>query len=162
MWIVPCNTTLSGGGNDNGEKTTIGLISKKATLHVQHTFLVHFFAIVLHDYNVKVMLHGTIRNELSVFVFIDSLVVSASQDVACYAFSRQNNLELHVGCHTCWLSYFTMPAYGADGRSVGRSGGRTVTWLPKFLGWVDYHIFLGRRPRLSALFWPLKKHEPIV
>ena len=27
---------------------------------------------------------------------------------------------------------------GADGRSVGR----TVTWLPKFLGWVDYQIFL--------------------
>ena len=29
---------LSGEGNENGEKTTIGLISKKATLHVQHTF----------------------------------------------------------------------------------------------------------------------------
>ena len=43
---------LSGEGNKNGEKT-IGLISKKATLHVQHTFFVHFFAVVLHDYNVK-------------------------------------------------------------------------------------------------------------
>ena len=31
---------LSGEDNaENGEKTTIGLISKKATLHVQHTFL---------------------------------------------------------------------------------------------------------------------------
>ena len=30
---------LSGEGNENGEKTTIGLISKKATLHVQRTFL---------------------------------------------------------------------------------------------------------------------------
>ena len=30
---------LSGEGNENGKKTTtIGLISKKATLHVQHTF----------------------------------------------------------------------------------------------------------------------------
>ena len=29
----------SSKGNENGEKTTIGLISKKATLHVQHTFL---------------------------------------------------------------------------------------------------------------------------
>ena len=38
----------------NGEKTTIGLISKEATLHVQHTLLVHLhFAVVLHDYNVK-------------------------------------------------------------------------------------------------------------
>ena len=35
------------------KKTTINLISKKATLHVQHTLLVHFFAVVLHDYNVK-------------------------------------------------------------------------------------------------------------
>ena len=29
-------------------------------------------------------------------------------------------------------------ACGADGRLVGS----TVTWLPKFLGWVDYQIFL--------------------
>ena len=46
---------LSGEGNENGEKTTIGLISKKATLHVQHTFLVHFFAVVLHHHNVKLL-----------------------------------------------------------------------------------------------------------
>ena len=45
---------LSCEGN-GGEpwKTTIGLISLKATLHVQHIFFVHFFAVVLHDYNVK-------------------------------------------------------------------------------------------------------------
>ena len=51
--IVSFNITLSGEGNENGEKTTIGLISKTATLHVQHTFFAHFFAVVLHDYNVK-------------------------------------------------------------------------------------------------------------
>ena len=45
---------LSGEGNaGERSKTTIGLISKKATLHVQVTFFVHFFAVVLHDYNVK-------------------------------------------------------------------------------------------------------------
>ena len=44
---------LSGEGNENGEKTTIGLISKKATLHVQHTFFLHFFAVVLHDHHMK-------------------------------------------------------------------------------------------------------------
>ena len=44
---------LSGEGNENCEKTIIGLISNKATLHVQNTFSVHFFAAVLHDYNVK-------------------------------------------------------------------------------------------------------------
>ena len=32
----------SGEDNENGEKTTIGLISKKATLHVQHTFFCTF------------------------------------------------------------------------------------------------------------------------
>ena len=38
---------------------------------------------------------------LSVFVFIDSLVVSASQDAGDYAISRRNILELYLGCHTC-------------------------------------------------------------
>ena len=40
---------LSGESNENGKKTTIGLISKKATLHVQHNYFVHFVAVVLHD-----------------------------------------------------------------------------------------------------------------
>ena len=44
---------LSSKGNENGENTTIGPISKKATLHVQHTFFVYFFVVGLHDYNVK-------------------------------------------------------------------------------------------------------------
>ena len=44
---------LSGEGNENGEKTTIVLISKKTTLHVQHTFFVRLFAVVLHDYSIK-------------------------------------------------------------------------------------------------------------
>ena len=38
---------------------------------------------------------------LSVFVFVDSFVVSALQDAGGYENSRQNNLELHWGCHTC-------------------------------------------------------------
>ena len=45
---------LSGEGNAGERwKTTVGLISKKATLHMQNTFFVHFFAFVLHDHNVK-------------------------------------------------------------------------------------------------------------
>ena len=41
---------LSGEGNENGKKTTTtGLISKQATLHMQDTFFVHFFAVVLHE-----------------------------------------------------------------------------------------------------------------
>ena len=47
---------LSSEGNENGKKkktTTIGVISKKATLQVQHTFFVHFFGVVLHDCYMK-------------------------------------------------------------------------------------------------------------
>ena len=40
----------------SGEGNGIDLITEKATLHVQHTFFVHFFAVVLHDYNVKLQL----------------------------------------------------------------------------------------------------------
>ena len=71
---------------------------------------------------------------LSVFVFIDSLTVSALQDAGGYAIFRQNNLELHLGCHTCWftLFYIGMPVVRTDG---GRSVyGHVIT---KFLGWVD-------------------------
>ena len=76
---------------------------------------------------------------LSVFVFIDSLVVSASQDAGGNAISRQNNLELHLRCHTCWLSFLHWHACGVGGRSVGRAYGHVITkisWigrLPNFL-----------------------------
>ena len=69
---------------------------------------------------------------LPVFVFNDSLVVSALQDAGGYAISSQSSLELHLGCHTSWLSFFY--SCGADGRALGRC---TVTRLPNFLGWVD-------------------------
>ena len=39
---------LSGEGNENGEKTTVGLISQKATLHVQHTFVYISLPLFLH------------------------------------------------------------------------------------------------------------------
>ena len=41
---------LSVEGNENGEKATISLIRKKATLHVQHICFVYIF---LHENNVK-------------------------------------------------------------------------------------------------------------
>ena len=43
---------VSGDGNENRQKKLAGLISKNTTLHVQHTFFVHFSTAVLHDYNV--------------------------------------------------------------------------------------------------------------
>ena len=44
---------LSGESNAGERWKKTSLISKKATLHVQHTFFVHFVAIVLHDYNLE-------------------------------------------------------------------------------------------------------------
>ena len=63
-----------GKGNENGEKTTIGLISKKASLHVQHTFFVHFFVLPLFctttKWNFQKFPSYTFMEELSyVFLF---------------------------------------------------------------------------------------------
>ena len=44
---------LSGEGNENGEKTTIGLRKKPNNFARAAHFFVHFFAVVLQDYNVK-------------------------------------------------------------------------------------------------------------
>ena len=67
--------------------------------------------------------------------------------------------RLHLGCHTCWVSYFTLvcqwcerTASRAGGRSVGRC---TVAWLPNFLGWVDYFICLPMVLRARELRYDL-------
>ena len=46
------------------------------------------------------------------------------------------------------LFYIGTPVVRTDGRSLARC---TVTWLPNFLGWVDYNIFLamGLHPRAA-------------
>ena len=72
---------LSGEGNENGEKTTIGLNSKEATLHVQQTFFVHFFAVVLHDYKVKSsrnFLVTRFMEEMSYVLFCSLFVFTAT------------------------------------------------------------------------------------
>ena len=77
--------------------------------------------------NLSLMLEATrIQKQfpLSVFVVFDSLVVSALQDGGGYAISRQNNRELYLGCHFCWLSYFTLVCLWC-----GPTVGRTVTRL---------------------------------
>ena len=80
---------------------------------------------------------------LSGFLFIDSLFVSALQDAGAggYAIFRQNNLELYLGWHSCWLSYFSLVCLWC-GWTVDRAGRRMVAWLPKILEWADYLIFL--------------------
>ena len=64
--------------------------------------------------------------------------------------------ELRLGCHTCWLSYFTLVYLWSGRTGGGRVGGRsvgrcTVTWSPNFLGWVDYRISLAMGLRRSAV-----------
>ena len=154
---------LSGEGNENGEKTTIGLISKKqfyctcsalfctflcrcfARLpretsrnflvtrfmkEMSYMFLFTFFIVALFlaeprwpvallplflclslslfskfvdmTISLNLMLSTTRIQKyfpLSVFVFIDSLVVSASQDAGGHTLSRQNNLTFGIGLH---------------------------------------------------------------
>ena len=45
------------------------------------------------------------------------------------------------------LFYIGMPVARTD----GQAGGRMVTWLPNFLGWVDYFIFLPMVLRCARL-----------
>ena len=44
---------LSGDRQHRGEKQQQVLLAKKQLCYVKHTFFAHFFAVVLHDYNVK-------------------------------------------------------------------------------------------------------------
>ena len=49
-----CSLLMLGGDcNKNSQNNLVSPISEKTTLHVQHTLFVHFFAVVLHDFNVK-------------------------------------------------------------------------------------------------------------
>ena len=61
---------LSGEGNENGEKTTVRLISKIATLHVMHTFFVHFFIVVLRRETTRNFLVTRFTEENVVRVFV--------------------------------------------------------------------------------------------
>ena len=98
---------------------------------------------------------------LSLFVFIDSLVVSALQDSGGYAISRPNNLELYLGCHTCWLNYFTSVCLWC-GQTIRCSVGRcTVTWLANFLGWVDLLSYVAPQARASRVRRPPLQTELI-
>ena len=114
----------------------------RLTFSFSLSFSSSIFHICGHDNWSKLnTLHNRIQKQfpLSVFVFIDSLVVSALQDAGGYAISRQNNLELHLGCHTCWLSYFTLVCPWC-GRTVGRSGGRAYGHVATKC--IGYQIFL--------------------
>ena len=60
-----------------------------------------------------------------------------------YAISYQNNLKLHLDCHTCWLSYFTL----------------VCLWCRWIVGWMYSHVIIkicqmDRLPHfLTVLCW---------
>ena len=90
---------------------------------------------------------------LSVFVFIDSLVVSALQKAGCYAISRQNNrAAFGLPYLLIELFYIGMPAVRTDGHLGGRC---TITWLPNFLGWVDLLTYGAPLARFACARAPL-------
>ena len=84
---------------------------------------------------------------LFVFVSIDSLVVAAPQDAGGFVAMR---FPAKITSSCFWLPYLMMELFYI-GMPVVWTDRRTVTWLPKFLGWVDYHIFLGLGLRSRAL-----------
>ena len=77
------------------------------------------------------------------------------KDAGGYAISRQNNLELYLGCHTCWLSYFTLVCLWCGWTVVQAVGRCMVMWLLNFLGWIDYFIFspMVLRYKDENFFW---------
>ena len=85
------------------------------------SFSCSIFQICGHDNLSKLnTLDNTDTETISAFRFrlYWALVVSALQDAGGYTISRQNNLQLQLGCHTCWLSYFTLACLWC-GRTVG-------------------------------------------
>ena len=95
---------------------------------------------------------------LSVFVLIDSLVVSALQDAGGYAIFLQNNLKLRLGCHTFnWVIYIGMPVVLTDGRSSGRAGvkGHVITKISGMGRWPNFLTIMIRCARFALLRAPL-------
>ena len=206
---------LSGEGNENGEKTKIGLISKKATLHVNtlfctflcrcfgrlqrktsrnflvtrfmkelsYVFLFTFFSLLLiftlvaatisHFHRRYKMFMLFFQQKMTPLFFIsrsNSLspffspwaslacrplsLFHCSQDPGGYAILRQNNIKLHLGCHTCYLSYFTL-VFLWCGQTGGREDGHVITKisrmgrLPHFL---RYGATLARKWSPAKIF----------
>ena len=102
---------LSGEGNARERwKTTIGIISKETTLHVQHTFFVHFFAVVLHDYNAK--LPETFFMEEMSYVFSFSFFSLSSFSSfcigGCWHFSFCKNFHVVLPTKKCLLCFLSL------------------------------------------------------
>ena len=150
---------LSGEGNAGERwKTTVCLISKKQLCTGSTLFFVVVFCTFLCRWFARLQ-RETSRNFLVKRFKEEMSYVFSFTSFYCRSFSpcisRRNNLELHLGCHTIWLSYFTLVCLWC-GRTV--EGGRcTVTWLPNFLGRIDFLSYGAPRAWSSAnkskTFW---------
>ena len=106
----------------------LSLASLPPTFSFSLCFSSAVFQICGHDNQSKLnTLDNTDTETISTFRF--RLYWLFSCDTGGYAISRQNNLELHLGCHTCWLSYFSLVCLWC-GRTVARS----VHVITKFSG----------------------------
>ena len=79
------------------------------------------------------------------------LFFSLSKSPGGHPISFQINVELHLGCHTYWLSYFILACLWC-----GRTGGRLLGWTyrhvtTKFLRCIGYQIFLPTVLRCARL-----------
>ena len=128
---------------------SLSLAGLAPTFSFSLCFSCSIFQICGHDNLSKLnTLDNTDTETISAFRF--RLYLLFSCDAGGYAISRQNNLELRLGCHTCWSSYFTLVCLWC-GRTVARAVGRcTVTWLPNFLGWVDLRTYAAPLARASC------------
>ena len=106
---------LSGEGNENGEKTTVGLISRKGTLHLQHTPFVSFFAVVLHTTcnlqtlpsytfyggNVLRLVHLFLMP--FIYVLVAHFLITASKLSCCFSNKKMSPLFFIPRCCTVAL-----------------------------------------------------------
>ena len=119
------------------------------------SFSFSIFQLCEHDNCTKLTtLDNTDTETISAFRFRLYWAVSSSQDAGGYSISRKNNLELHLGLPFAIFVDWVILHWYACG-SYGRAVGRKVTWLPKFLGYIDCHILLGMRLRSRARWAPL-------
>ena len=132
--IKSCNARRQRQRRRTVKKTTIGLISKKATLHVQHTFFVHFFAVVLHDHNVKLpetflwRKCRTCSRSLFFFTaahFLPALLAASIVTAAFHVISSKQKKCLHC----FFLSLFFI----SRSRSLSPSFSLSFAGLPLFL-----------------------------
>ena len=144
---------LSGEGNA-GEwwKTTIGLISKKATLHVQHTFFVHFFAVVLHDYNVwnfQKLLSYTFYEGNVVRVLVHFFFTAAYFHLALVATGIGRFQKIFILYHGQLLGFLK----GRGGSRLWNSEGMEGIYDWKSEGMEEFHKwdFWSRKCRVSSL-----------